>query len=86
LLALYVGAFWGVFFGGLGGMVSKLIARVDEQIPHEISGDGPETLLAAHASLQPALIRDVMRRHGGRLFFAETPALLPRGGAIAAAI
>ena len=84
-LGLLIGAFWGIFFGGLGGIVPKILAHADEDSWCQISADGPEMLMAVHAGAQSAIVRDTMRRQGARFFEGESPAVQPHPGAFAVA-
>ncbi len=84
-LGILFGGFWGIFFGGLAGMVPKIMAHADELRWYVLSEGGPEILVIARAGSRVDDVRKVMRRRGARAFFAEIPATLPVGDAVALA-
>jgi hypothetical protein len=72
-LSVLIGAFWGAFYGGVGGMVPKVIARVDEDRWWEIWTVGEQTVVLAHAAGRSGAVRKAMRRAGARFFLGEIP-------------
>jgi hypothetical protein len=76
-LSILMGGFWGAFYGGVGGMVPKVLARVDEDRWWAISQGGAERVVIARAGARGSGARTVMRRLGARFFLAEIPAAKP---------
>ena len=72
-LGIVVGSFWGLFFGGLGGMVLKVLAHTDDKLRHTIAADNQEILLIAEAGSQTSTAKKVMRRHGANCFLEGVP-------------
>ncbi len=77
-LGILVGSFWGLFYGGLGGMVLKVLAHTDDKLRHTIAADSPEILLIAEAGSQTSIAKKVMRRHGANRFLEGVPDRQPR--------
>jgi hypothetical protein len=67
-LGILVGSYWGLFFGGLGGMVTKVVAQAHGADRRTIAADSRETLLIAEVGSQTDSVHQVMRRHGARCF------------------
>lgn len=77
-LGILVGSFWGLFYGGLGGMVLKVLAHTDDKLRRTIAADSQEVLLIAEAGSQTSVARKVMRRHGANCFLEGVPDRQPR--------
>jgi hypothetical protein len=72
-LGIVVGSFWGLFYGGLGGMVLKVLVHTDDKLRHTIAADSQEVLLIAEAGSQTSITKKVMRRHGAHRFLEGVP-------------
>jgi hypothetical protein len=72
-LSVLIGAFWGAFYGGVGGMVPKVIARVDEDRWWEIWAVGEQTVVLTHLAGRSGAVRKAMRRAGVCFFLDEIP-------------
>ena len=75
-LGLVMGGFWGIFFGGLGGMAVQVIAHERER-QYAIRPDSAEVLLIAHADDQYGAVHSTMANHGSRAFLKDVPAIRP---------
>jgi hypothetical protein len=84
-LGILLGSLWGPFFGGLGGIVPKVLAQTEEKLRHTIAADTKEVFLIAEAGGQTSIARKVMRRHGARRFLAGNPGRQPRRVPVATA-
>jgi hypothetical protein len=67
-LGILVGSYWGLFFGGLGGMVVKVVALSHGGPRRTIAAESREALLIAEAGSQTDTLHQVMRRHGASCF------------------
>ena len=67
-LGILVGSYWGLFFGGLGGMVVKVVALSHGGPRRTIAAESREALLIAEAEGQTDTLHAVMRRHGASCF------------------
>ena len=65
---ILVGSYWGLFFGGLGGMVVKVVALSHGGPRRTIPAESREALLIAEAGGQTDTLHAVMRRHGASCF------------------
>jgi hypothetical protein len=72
-LGAVVGGYWGIFFGGLGGVVPKVLAQEHGSGRCEIREGGPETIVVVHAGEKLDDARAVLQRRGGRCFAGEVP-------------
>lgn len=72
-----VGGFWGIFFGGLGGVVPKVLAQSHCGERCEIQENGPELMIVARTSEKLDDARKVMRRRGAHFFLTPIPASRP---------
>jgi len=74
-LGFLIGAFWGIFFGGLGGVVPKVLAHEHGPAIYEIPSGGAHTVVVAHANGLAGDARKVMMRGGVRAILADAPAI-----------
>jgi hypothetical protein len=77
-LGILAGSFWGLFYGGLGGVVLKMLAHADNQSRRTIAADSQEILLIAEAGSQTGIARKIMRKHGVSCFLESIPDRQPR--------
>jgi hypothetical protein len=84
-LGIVIGSYWGLFFGGLGGMVPKVLAHAHDEPRHEIAPDSREVLLIAEAGSRANTAQKVMRRRGASCFLDDVTDCQPRRVPIAAA-
>ena len=75
-LGLAMGGYWGIFFGGLGGMALKVIAH-DRERQYAIAPDSAEVLVIAHADDQYGAVHHTMANHGSRAFLMDVPHVRP---------
>jgi hypothetical protein len=76
-LGFLIGAFWGIFFGGLGGVVPKVLAYEHGPAIYEIPSGGAHTVVVAHANGLAGDARKVMMQGGVRAILADAPVLHP---------
>ena len=84
-LGIVVGSFWGLFYGGLGGMVLKVLAQSDKKLRRTIAADSQEVLLIAEPGSQTGIARKIMRKHGASCFLEGIPDRQPRRMSMSAA-
>ena len=77
-LGILTGSFWGIFYGGLGGTVLKVLAHTDDKLRRTIAADSQEVLLIAEAGSQTGIARKIMRKHGASCFLESIPDRQPR--------
>lgn len=86
LLGFLIGGFWGIFFGGLGGVVPKVLAQEHGPARYAVAEGGHEAVVIAHAGGLAGDAHKVMERQGARAFLAAAPALtaaVPAGAVVA---
>ena len=84
VLGFLIGAFWGVFFGGLVGMMMRSLAPTEAQYCTIVAGRS-DMVLIAHAGDQSGLAQAQMKYHGARYFFQDVPESRPVGRRLATA-
>jgi hypothetical protein len=73
-LGFVIGAFWGIFFGGLTGMLMRSLEPT--QALHYTAAPGTsEVVVIAHAGDQSGLAQAVMKHGKARYFFRDVPEL-----------
>ena len=72
-LGILAGSFWGLFYGGLGGMVLKVLAQTDKKLRRTVAAGSQEVLLIAAAGSQTGIARKIMRKHGASCFLEGIP-------------
>jgi hypothetical protein len=73
-LGFLIGAFWGIFFGGLCGMMMRSLAP-SEALYHTVAAGRSEVAVIAHAGDQSGLVLALMKHAGARYFFRDVPEL-----------
>jgi hypothetical protein len=84
-MGLVIGGYWGIFFGGLTGMVLAMLKHREAVPRFAVQADSPEILIVAHAGDHFYDARDVMEHDGARYFLEDVPAMRSRQGSLAAA-
>lgn len=73
-LGFIIGAFWGIFFGGLGGMLLRSL-EPSQALHHTVTGRSSEVVVIAHDGDQSGMPLALMKHHGARYFFRDVPEL-----------
>jgi hypothetical protein len=73
-LGFLIGAFWGIFFGGLGGMMMRSLAP-SEALHFTIAVGSSQVVVIAHAGDQSGMVQALMKHGGARYFFRDVPAI-----------
>jgi hypothetical protein len=73
-LGFLIGAFWGIFFGGLVGMMMRSLAP-SEALHCTIAAGSHQVVVIAHAGDQSGLVQALMKHDGARYFFRDVPEL-----------
>lgn len=82
-LGMLIGGFWGIFFGGLGGMVPKVLGQPASK--YAASESSPEVVVVAHAGAQVGAARRMLQSRGAQYLLTEIPAVRSSPGVLAAA-
>jgi hypothetical protein len=83
-LGFLIGAFWGIFFGGLCGMMMRSLAPT-EALHCTIAVGSSQVVVIAHAGDQSGLVQALMKSDGARYFFRDVPEVRPLGRTLAPA-
>lgn len=76
-LGILIGGFWGIFFGGLGGMVPKVLGQPESTYP--ISETSSEVVVVAHVGTQVNAARKAIQSAGVRYLLTDAPPVRPAG-------
>ena len=74
-LGILIGGFWGIFFGGLGGMVVKVLAHASGGPTYTASQNTSDVVVIVHADNQIGAVRRVLLDGGTRYFLTDVPAV-----------
>jgi hypothetical protein len=83
-LGILIGAFWGVFFGGLGGMAVKAVGHDGGEPRYTVTADCSDIVLIVHAGDRIGEAHEAMQRQRPRYFLTEIPAVRPSQPPLAA--
>jgi hypothetical protein len=78
-----IGGFWGLFFGGLGGTVVKVLAQEHGAPRCAIVPGSADVLVVAHAGPQIGVVHEVIGSHRPRYFLTDVPAVQHRRAPLA---
>ena len=78
VLGITLGAFWGIFFGGLGGVVPKVLAQEHGGPRCAIADGSADVVVIAQAGDQTDAVHAEMQRSGALRFLADVPLVQPR--------
>ncbi|MCC6178986.1 MAG: hypothetical protein IT305_27065 [Chloroflexi bacterium] len=76
-LGFLIGGFWGIFFGGLGGMVPAVLAHEQAARWYAVTPDTSEIVVVAHTETLPRSARTAMMRNGARYLLDQAPSVHP---------
>jgi hypothetical protein len=74
-LGVLIGGFWGIFFGGLGGMVPKVLAQSAGRPTYTATTHGADVVVIVHTAERHAAAHRVLARCGARYFLTDVPAI-----------
>lgn len=74
-LSVPMGAFWGVFFGGLTGMAMRAATSVQGEPRYTVTNDSDDVLVIVHAGTRFGAVHDVMEHQHPRYLLADVPAV-----------
>jgi hypothetical protein len=74
-LGMLIGGYWGIFFGGLAGMVPKVLAHAKIDPLCTVADGCSEVVVIAYVAGEVGRVRQVMKRHGARSFLQDAPLL-----------
>lgn len=77
VLGFLIGAFWGIFFGGLGGMVPAVLAQEHASRWFDVTANNTELVVIAHTDSLPSSARTAMKKHGVRYLLEQAPVVHP---------
>lgn len=83
VLSVVVGGFWGIFFGGLAGVVPKVLAHEKSKHHYEITTDCAEAVVCVSPAANLGTARKVIGR-GATCFLVQAPSTHPVETAAAA--
>jgi hypothetical protein len=77
LLALGVpmGAFWGIFFGGLSGVAVKAVTYAEGEPRYAVTDESDDVLMIVHASDRFGTVHAAMESRHPRHFLTDVPAV-----------
>lgn len=85
-LSVPMGAFWGVFVGGLSGVAAKAVSLAEGEPRHTIVPDSSDVLVVVHAGDRVGAAHEAMERRHPLHFLVDVPAVrhtpLHRGAAV----
>jgi hypothetical protein len=82
-LGILIGGFWGIFFGGLGGMVPKVLGQPESTYP--INETSSEVVVVAHVGTQVNAARKAIQGAGVRYLLTDVPVVRSTDLVLAAA-
>ena len=83
-LSVPMGAFWGVFVGGLSGVAAKAVSLAEGEPRHTITPESSDVLVVVHAGDRFGTAHEAMERRHPLYFLIDVPAvhqIQPRPGA-----
>jgi hypothetical protein len=83
-LGVPMGAFWGVFIGGLSGMALKAATAGAGERQCAITAESPDVLVVVHAGNRFGIAHEAMERKHPRYFLTDVPAVHHAGPHLAA--
>ena len=84
-LGALIGGFWGIFFGGLGGMVPKVLAHASGHPTYAVSENSSDIVVIVEANNRRGASHSIMERNGALHFLTETPVVRHQHLALSAA-
>jgi hypothetical protein len=74
-LGVPMGAFWGIFLGGLGGVAAKAVSLAEGEPRHTITPESSDVLMIVHAGDRFGTAHEAMERRHPRYFLIDVPAV-----------
>ena len=74
-LGVPMGAFWGIFVGGLSGVAAKAVSLAEGEPRHTITPDSSDVLVVVHAGDRFGTAHEAMERRHPRYFLIDVPAV-----------
>jgi len=74
-LGVPMGAFWGLFFGGLTGMAVKSVTLVPGEPRYAVTEDSHDLLMVVHAGDRFGAAHEVMEHQHPRYLLTDVPAV-----------
>jgi hypothetical protein len=74
-LGVPMGAFWGIFVGGLSGVAVKAVAHAEGEPRYAITADSSDVLVIVHAGDRVGTAHQAMERQHPRYFLIDVPAV-----------
>lgn len=74
-LGILIGGFWGIFFGGLGGMVVKVLDHAAGGPAYTVSERSTDVVVIVHADSQVGAARRALLDQGVRYFLTDVPVM-----------
>jgi hypothetical protein len=72
-LSVPMGAFWGIFFGGLSGMAMKAVTHAEGEPRCAITAESSDVLMIVHAGDRFGAAHEAMESQHPRYFLTEVP-------------
>jgi hypothetical protein len=74
-LSVPMGAFWGIFVGGLSGVAAKAVSLAEGEPRHTITTESSDVLVIVHAGDRIGTAHEAMERRHPRYFLIDVPAV-----------
>jgi hypothetical protein len=74
-LSAPMGAFWGIFFGGLTGMAMKAAVHAEGEPRYDVTDDSSEVLVIVHAGDRFGEAHEALERQHPHYFLTDVPAV-----------
>ena len=70
-----MGAFWGIFFGGLSGVAVKAATHAEGEPPCAITAESSDVLVIVHADARFGTAHEARENQHPRYFLTDVPAV-----------
>ena len=74
-LGVPIGAFWGIFFGGLGGVAVKAVPLAEGEPRYAITAETSDVLVIVRAGDRFGTVHEAMESQHPRYFLTDVPAV-----------